>query len=755
MNYFNQFINDLLTEVSYRTKEGIVDLKKSEHLAILSEVLDELGLWEIKSELFQNLFEAETFVAIKKDTGEPAVFKSKEARDNAIEAGTHTEKEEDEEGDETKKTKSSVNPTTAGGQDYLQNQPDGDVAKQQAIAKGLIDGNSENDNEDDSEEAPATPIEMEELSNEQQKTSELRDKGEAGAGGMAASQGESRYCNAVDNLDYNEFGKNNRKEIDAKIEKLKSKNKLSADETEVLGELGFEIGEDGKYSNEAYDYLATRELWAEQELARMTDPNNQPNVFTSKDGFDKSEKAYLDWMRAAFDGALATKELLKESRMDTTKPMKAVQSTTEIDDRVEATLLQKLNDPNLSEEDKLHYESELKSFRKFRKYHDTYVIGQDEKGRTFIVSVSNKKSSKLDDPQNNTTPNARFQQMKSDFGEQVAKRVTLSINDGIRAVTNVQNTTRVSSTKVEIDDDFAALAEAASPKRVKEISNRANKRNRVGSGDRKGLPKPGHEFGCWLDDNNISSEEWENLGSTERLKLMQKYMGDDEWQVKNKTQGIAYDPYSKIFIKVGEAMKGGRGFGTAFWKKHPRAEAAKESNGAKQCEEIKTTEQTTVKQSHQRVVNEVTEADKEMGYPKDGKNGPHTQAYVGTVMQAMHFDSYIDLSDEDDDKMIVQMGIVGAKPSNIRECLAKQSGYEMPPGDRNGLKKHLRETCSIEAGTGAIIIKSKDNKGEPTKIANDTWRTAGTSQKVASGFGEDMRECVKTKVKSQRQSPIG
>lgn len=60
MNYFNQFINDLLTEVSYRTEEGIVDLKKSEHLTILSEVLDELGLSQIKGELFQNLFEAET-----------------------------------------------------------------------------------------------------------------------------------------------------------------------------------------------------------------------------------------------------------------------------------------------------------------------------------------------------------------------------------------------------------------------------------------------------------------------------------------------------------------------------------------------------------------------------------------------------------------------------------------------------------------------------------------------------------------------
>ena len=85
-----------------------------------------------------------------------------------------------------------------------------------------------------------------------------------------------------------------------------------------------------------------------------------------------------------------------------------------------------------SKEDRDYYAKELKSFKKFRKYHDTYVVGQDENGRKFIVSVSNKKSSQLDDPQNNTTPNARFQVMKREFGEDVAKKVTLSINDGIK-----------------------------------------------------------------------------------------------------------------------------------------------------------------------------------------------------------------------------------------------------------------------------------------------------------------------------------
>lgn len=52
-----EFIEELLSEVSYRTNDGIVDFKKTEHLTILSEVLDELGLWEIKDNLIQNLFE--------------------------------------------------------------------------------------------------------------------------------------------------------------------------------------------------------------------------------------------------------------------------------------------------------------------------------------------------------------------------------------------------------------------------------------------------------------------------------------------------------------------------------------------------------------------------------------------------------------------------------------------------------------------------------------------------------------------------
>ena len=59
MVYFKQFISDIITEVSYRTKEGTVNFENPDHISILSEILDEMGLSDIKNELFSNLFEEE------------------------------------------------------------------------------------------------------------------------------------------------------------------------------------------------------------------------------------------------------------------------------------------------------------------------------------------------------------------------------------------------------------------------------------------------------------------------------------------------------------------------------------------------------------------------------------------------------------------------------------------------------------------------------------------------------------------------
>ena len=52
-----ELIKELLSEVSYRSNEGYPILDKKEHISILAEILDELGLSSIKNELIKNLLE--------------------------------------------------------------------------------------------------------------------------------------------------------------------------------------------------------------------------------------------------------------------------------------------------------------------------------------------------------------------------------------------------------------------------------------------------------------------------------------------------------------------------------------------------------------------------------------------------------------------------------------------------------------------------------------------------------------------------
>ena len=198
--------------------------------------------------------------------------------------------------------------------------------------------------------------------------------------------------------------------------------------------------------------------------------------------WDKREKeaedAYLEWMRTAYDGALSTQELLEDSRMDTSKPTRTIQSTKEVDDKVENDLLNKSNDKNLSDDDRAYYKKQYETFKKNREYHDTYVVGVDKNGRTFIVSVSNKKDSYLRDPQNNTTPSQRFNVIKDDYPPEIVDDVTNTIKESTDLVNNVARTTTQDASKTEVDDDFITVLEVAGPKYVGKMEARGTKRKR-------------------------------------------------------------------------------------------------------------------------------------------------------------------------------------------------------------------------------------------------------------------------------------
>ena len=144
---------------------------------------------------------------------------------------------------------------------------------------------------------------------------------------------------------------------------------------------------------------------------------------------------------SSYDGTLATRKILDEdTNLDMSKPNTTIQSETEIDDKVQDKLNKRLDlfIQKGDQDDIDYFRNELNSFKKFRKYHDTYTIGEDSKGRMCVVSISNKKGDDLRDPQNNTTPAKRFNIIKEKYGSEVAKSVVKSIDEGIEVVSDVK-----------------------------------------------------------------------------------------------------------------------------------------------------------------------------------------------------------------------------------------------------------------------------------------------------------------------------
>jgi len=538
---------------------------------------------------------------------------------------------------------------------------------------------------------------------------EKRDKGDAGAGGPVASQGESIYVkNINDNFNVDEYREKNRDEIDIYKDKIKQKG-LSASQKRTIQALGLNE-EDG------IEYLATREHHAQQELQRIKQDKDSVFYKKGKKGFNGKDEAYLEWCRAAYDGAIETRRVLDDDTdLDTSQPHHAVQSEKEIDDQVQAHLEDQVKNAK-TPEDKEYYEKELASFKKFREYHDTFVIGKDKNGRTHIVSISNKKGDDLKDPHNNTTPAKRLAIIKERYGEDVAKRVTKTIEEGIETVSDTKQSAVKRSSELQVDDDLSKVCE------TKEMQPYIEKLN-----NHKGFQE-------WLQTSGYKSEE---LSTGDKLRLMQDY---SRMLIQNG-QKPAYEPFGKIMTKVGEFTR------TKKFREN-YSDINFESPAINECIEIKKDEKEAVSKTHKKVVQEVGEADSELGFPKDGKNGPHTQGYIDSVLDVLHFNTYIDGGDG---KMIVQMGINGAQPKHIRGCLKDLSGFdgeiETPEG-REALKTHLREKCTIDSDSGAVHIEGPDGK---TQLAEDTWRTAGTSQKVASGFGSDFRKCVSGKLTEERK----
>lgn len=731
-------------EVGISLTEGIT---QKESLKVVYKILSELAGEELAEEFITNLLEAEeekkSDAPEEGEGGEEKEFDDKEqlAMMTQAERDAITEKIDDK----LLKTK-LTNPTT-GNKNQVStllgkkksDRPAYNVAakflKKQGVSDEDIEGQSntqQGDSEPQVEDAidrsrfdkkekdhkdnPNGPTRKEILDDlnsgnldvldeYQSGVSSNREKGIAGAGGAIASEGESKYCSAVD-TNFNKWDVDNKETI-AEKQKEFERNK-TADEQRTAEHLGLDPS-----SDEFNNYLAKREVWTQQQLEKVKSDKDSVFYIKGRNGFSGKDKPYEEWMRAAYDGAQTTQRVIKESSIDTSKPYKTVQSTSEVDQAVQAHLEDAVKNAK-SPEDKKHAETQLKNFKKFKGYHDTYVVGKDEQGRTTYMGISNKKDDQIRDPQNNTTPKKRFKELKANYGEKVAAGVTKSLQKNVQAVSEVKENTIRAASDIEVTDGYVAICDT---KEMKPYMEKLKSNGR------------------FRDYVKAKGMDPDKMGTRELLEEMHNHSKELVADGKNPS----YEPYGKIAIKVGEFSGNGK-----FRRDNPKLNF--EDDSIKSAESIKDNEKNVVKNAHESVVRDLVEADKPDGYSEDNPdadNGPHQQGYIGGVLDACHIDSYIDM--DSDDGMLLQMGINGVKPSMIRQCVAERSGFKgdsSTPEGRKALKDHLRKRCRVTPGGDRITIT--DN-GKEVELFEDSWRTAGTSQKVASGFGKGMRTCLQGK----------
>jgi hypothetical protein len=345
-------------------------------------------------------------------------------------------------------------------------------------------------------------------------------------------------------------------------------------------------------------------------------------------------------------------------------------------------------------------------------FHDTYAIGHDKKGRTTVFSISNKKGNYLEDMWNNSSPAAALNLIKNSFGPKVSNKVVDILQAGVIAATDSKMATNLEFANARLDSGMIAMCELPDMEKYMETmqNNKA--------------------FNKWLDENDIAPKK-----TGDWLKAAQDY-------VRQADGDVAYDKFGKIFTKIGENGKIDK-----FRKENPQIDY--NSLSIQSAIKNKNNEKNLLEAIHTDVVSSIAKADAELGYPKkNGKNGPHTQAYLTTIMKSMHFDLMVTNYDKN---LGIVTGIRGTTSGDFRNALAVVSKFEGEIETEEGrklLNKHLVENCKLDPQSRAIVIKDGDKS---YSIVEDTWRTAGTSQKVEKKIGEQMKYVLKRAADNRRK----
>jgi hypothetical protein len=558
-----------------------------------------------------------------------------------------------------------------------------------------------------------------------------RDIGVSGMGGPVASYGEAGVCRTANILrerGYEGFVDDNIEAVNAKMMQIKEKkSKFQSAINTLASHLGLTLPED---EEAVIEYLGARLVFGEQEFKRLS--SNPDSIWTKegKQGFGKDRDAFDAWAKAIFDGALSTKNLIEtESDIDSTKPYVVIQSNTVEGEGHDIGILNHLKGrleeakQSGNEEDIQYYSIEIDAFEKLG-FHDTMVVGQDKKGRTNVFHITNKKQDNLADIWGNTTPAYMLNIIKKQFDPKVAIKVVKVIDAGIADVSDAKMATNREFANFKIDSNFLKVLET--PELKKYTTALKEEKN----------------FNAWL-----KQKMGKKYPPTKLLAWMTYAQNYVQSQL-DAGQNPSYEKFGKLLTKVGEL-----GQKSTYIRKY-QDDIKFNSAGIQAAVDNKNSEKELTAKVHKNVVKAIESADKALKtWPgkEKGINGPHKKAYLTTVMHSMHLDLMITNYDK---KLGAITGIRGTTPADFRDCMSELSGFKSNPKkseaeNRASLNKHLVERCTLDPVSNAILIKN--DKGTVT-LAEDTWRTAGTSQKVEKKLGDGLRGCVSSKADARRKA---
>jgi hypothetical protein len=558
-----------------------------------------------------------------------------------------------------------------------------------------------------------------------------RDIGVSGMGGPVASYGEAGLCRTANTLrerGYGGFVDDNIEEVNAKMQQIKDKkSKFQSAINEVANQLGFTLPQD---EEAVIEYLAARLTFSEQEFQRLASNKNSIWTKEGKQGFGQDKDAFNAWAKAMFDGALSTKDLIEnESLIDTTKPYVVIQSNTVEGEGHDIGILNHLKDrlekakQSGNQEDIQHYSEEVDAFTKLG-FHDTMAVGFDKNGRTCVFSITNKKQDNLADIWGNTTPAYMLNIIKNQFDPKVAIKVVKVIDAGIVDVSDAKMATNREFANFKIDSNFLKVLETPELKKYTTAL------------------KTDKKFNAWLK---------EKMGKKYPPTKLLGWMASAQQYVQSQLdagENPSYEKFGKLLTKVGEL-----GQKSTYIRKY-QDNIKFNTAGIQAAVENKNSEKELTAKVHKNVVRAIESADKALKtWPgkEKGINGPHKQAYLTTVIHSMHLDLMITNYDK---RLGAITGIRGTTSADFRNCMSELSGFKSNPkkseaANRASLNKHLTERCTLDPVSHAILIKN--DKGTVT-LAEDTWRTAGTSQKVEKKLGDGLRGCVASKADARRKA---